>query len=66
MTSNTPIPWKTVNPCLISAAPELLETLKQIIWKIDQTQGYKAMRKDSVIELGRKAIAKAEGKEVER
>jgi len=50
------------NAQLVAAAPELLEALKQVVWKVDQTQGYKTMRKDAVMDIARQAIAKAKGK----
>ena len=41
---------------------ELVEVLEQIVWKVDQTQGYKAMRQDAVIHLAKQALAKLNGK----
>lgn len=46
----------------IATLPELYEALKQIVWKVDQTEGYKTMREDAVIHLAKQALNKVEGK----
>ena len=46
-----------------AAAPELYEALRQIVWKVDQTSGYRNMRTDAVLHMARAALAKADGKE---
>jgi len=55
---------RAIDRNLFNAAPELLEALKQIVWKVDQTNGYIEMRDDVVIKLARDAIAKAESEVV--
>lgn len=53
-----PKPDNEANAQAIAALPELVEALKQIVWKVDQTQGYKAMREDVVIHLAKQVLAK--------
>lgn len=51
---------REANARLIAAAPEMLESLKQIVWKVDQTLGYPQMRDDAVIINARAVIARLE------
>ena len=51
---------------LIQAAPAMYEALRQIIWKVDATGGYKDMRTDAVIHMARAALEAANPTELRK
>ena len=57
---------RRADAALIQAAPAMYEALRQIVWKVDATQGYKDMRTDAVMNMARAALEAANPSELRK